>query len=309
MMFLATGDLKHNPYVRMGDRVHVPYRTEVVYIYGAVNEEGAKEYRRGDTVSDLVLLSAGQNGTAPLDQAELWRFESDGVTTQVIPLMEPQSAESDRIYSVDDLDDLPLEPEDMIFLRTRSDWNMSPNVSIHGQIRYRGRYRIYKGETRLLDVIEEAGGLSERASLKDAKLIRLKLKGRADPELRRVISVRGSGAKLNPEERAYLKTKSREESGRLAINFDRLFEGDPSQNVLLVGGDAIFFPEERLTVNLTGQLLKPGLIAHEEGLTVSHYLAQAGGYSFRANKGEARLIRSRTGQRGRPGHGCGRRAR
>lgn len=297
MMFLATGDLKHNPYLRMGDRVHVPYRTEVVYIYGAVNEEGAKEYKRGDTVSDLMLLSAGQNGTAPLDQAELWRFESDGETTRVIPLMEPQSPESDTHYSVDDLDDVPLEADDMIFLRTRSEWNMSPNVSIHGQIRYRGRYRIYRGETRLLDVIEEAGGLSERASLKDAKLIRLKLKGITGPELQRLISLRGSGGKINPEERAYLKTKSREESGRLAVDFERLFEGDQSQNVLLVGGDAIFFPEERLTVNVTGQLLKPGLIVHKEGRTVTYYLAQAGGYSFRANKGGARLIRSRTGLR------------
>lgn len=297
VMFFATSDLKHNPYVRMGDRVHVPYRSEVVYIYGAINEEGSKEYRKGDTVNDLVLLSAGQNGTAPLDRAELWRFANDGVSTQVIPLMEPQTLESGTHYSVDDLYDLPLEPDDMILLRTRADWNMSPNVSIHGEIRYRGRYRIYRGETRLLDVIEEAGGLSERASLKDAKLIRLKLKGLVDPELRRVMSLQRTGSQINPEERAYLKTKAREERGRLAINFEKLFQGDESQNVLLVGGDAIFFPEERVTVNVTGQLIKPGLIAYKEGSTVSYYLGQAGGYTFRANKGDARLIRSRTGQR------------
>ena len=52
-----------------------------------------------------------------------------------------------------------------------------------------------------------------------------------------------------------------------------------------------------MTVNVTGQLIKPGLIPYEEGHKVSYYLQQAGGYTFRANKGEARLIRSRTGQR------------
>ena len=52
-----------------------------------------------------------------------------------------------------------------------------------------------------------------------------------------------------------------------------------------------------MTVNVTGQLIKPGLIAYKEGSTVSYYLDQAGGYTFRANKGDARLIRSRTGQR------------
>ncbi len=296
-MFNYTGELKHNPYVRMGDRVHVPYRIESVYIYGAVNEEGAKEYRRGDTVSDLVILAAGQNGTIPLDHAELWRFEGDGKTTLVIPLLQPQEPGSEKYYMIDDLHDIPLEPDDMVFLRTRSEWNMSPNVSIHGEIKYRGRYRIYRGETRLLDIIELAGGLAERASLKDAKVIRVKLRGLADPELQRLYQLQRTGGSLNPEERAYLKTKARSERGRIALDFDRLMEGDESQNIVLEGGDAILIPERRLTVNVSGQFNKPGLIDYEEGRTAGFYLEQAGGYSFRANKGLGRLISARTGQR------------
>ena len=298
-MFNATGDLKHNPYVRMGDRVHVPYRTDKVYIYGAVNEEGVKEYREGDTVSDLVLLAAGASGNAPLDRAELWRFEDDGMTTQTIQLMEPQGPESTDYYTVDDIDDVPLQPDDMVFLRTRSQWNLSPNIAIHGEVQYRGRYRIYRGETRLLDIIEEAGGLTERASLTDAKVIRVKLRGRVDPELVRLRGVQSvSGYRgMNPEERAYLKTKSREERARLVIDFERLLAGDESQNILLEGGDVIFIPEKRLTVNLSGQLIKPGLITYIEGHPVAYYLEQAGGYALRANKDGARLIRAETGQR------------
>ena len=298
VMFSATGDLKHNPYVRMGDRVHVPYRTDAVYIYGAVNEEGAKEFKAGDTVSDLVLLAAGQNSSTPLDQADLWRFGTDGKTVQVIPLMEPQQTESGNRYMAEDLDDIPLEPDDMILLRTRSDWKNAPSVSIYGEILYRGRYRIYRGETRLLDIIEQAGGLTERASLKDAKVIRVKLRGQADPELQRLYALQRVGSSLNPEEQSYLKTKARQERGRIALDFDRLMElGDESQNIVLEGGDAILIPERRLTVNLSGQFKKPGLINYEEGRTARFYIDQAGGYSFLANRGGARLISARTGLR------------
>lgn len=298
LMFQATGDLKHNPYVRMGDRVHVPYRTEIAYIYGSVNEEGGKEYRPGDTVSDLVLLAAGQSGNIPIEEAVLWRFEGDGKTTRVIPLLEPQEANPDTYYMTEDLLDVPLEPDDMIFLRSRSDWNMSPNVSVFGEVKYRGRYRIYRGDTRLRDVIELAGGLTERASLKDARIIRVKLRGRSDPELQRLLSVQRVGASMNPEERAYLKTKARQERGRIAVDFQRLFEdGDETQNIQLEGGDVILLPERRLTVNLSGQFVKPGLIDFEEGRTARYYIEQAGGYSFRANKGGSRLLSARTGQR------------
>jgi protein involved in polysaccharide export with SLBB domain len=42
---------------------------------------------------------------------------------------------------------------------------------------------------------------------------------------------------------------------------------------------------------------KPGLIDYEPGLTVRDYMEKAGGYTYEANKGGARLIRARTGAR------------
>ena len=53
----------------------------------------------------------------------------------------------------------------------------------------------------------------------------------------------------------------------------------------------------RRTVSLSGQLKKPGLVKFEEGRRVSYYLDQAGGYTWNASKGGARLIRARTGER------------
>jgi protein involved in polysaccharide export with SLBB domain len=297
-MFNATGDIRHNPYVRMGDVVHVGFRRHSIYAYGAVNEEGDQEYREGDTVGDLLRLARGLAGSAPIENIELWRFVEDSDSTVVMPLI----AKGGPGASIEQVADVPLRPADMLFVRTRSDWRATPSVFAHGQFRFTGRYRIILGKTRLADFVENAGGFTENANLVEARVIRSKYRAIADPELERLQTAVEAGglADLTPEERAYLKTKEREERGRLAVDFERLFnEDDQTQNILLEGGDVVFIPEKRLTVSMSGQFEKPGLVNFVDGRRAGYYLEQAGGYAFDADKGGARLIRARTGQRER----------
>ncbi len=294
-MFHATGLVENNPYLRMGDVVHVPYRTSEVHVYGSVNVEGVQEYRPDDTVGSLLLLAGGRSGNAPLEEAEIWRFREDGQTQYVLDL----TTENDQL-TFRHLSDVRLQPEDMLFLRTRSDWQQAPTVHVHGEVGFRGRYRISSGKTSLRDVIELAGGFTANASLAQASVIRAKFRAMVDPEFDRLQKLRevGGMADMSPEERAYLKTKGREQRGKVALSFERLFEmNDESQNLLLEGGDVIFVPEKRRTVSLSGQLKRPGLLVFQEGRRAKYYLDQAGGYNWNAAKGGARLIRARTGVR------------
>ena len=297
-MYAATGDIRHNPYLRMGDVVHVEFRRRQIFVYGAVNNEGDQEYRDGDTIADLMRLARGIKGNAPLAHVEIWRFVEGTDSTVVITLIDQESGAIRR--TVDDIADVPLQAQDMLFIRTRSDWQLTPTVFAHGQVRYTGRYRITGGKTTLTDFVREAGGFTDNANLVEARVIRTKARAIKDPELARLQAALAAGglADLTPEERAYLKSKQREERGRLAIDFERLFlEGDESQNVLLEGGDVVFIPEKRLTVSMSGQFQRPGLIDFEAGRRVGFYLEQAGGFGFNAHKSGARLIRARTGQR------------
>ena len=171
-------------------------------------------------------------------------------------------------------------------------------MHIHGEVKYRGRYRIVLGQTRLRDIIVQAGGLTDRASLAQATLVRIKARRIADPELQRLRALQAvSGlADMTPEDRAYLKTKGREQQGRIAIDFERLLlDDDRTQDILLEGGDVIFIPERRHTVTVSGQVKNPGLIELAEDRPVNYYLTGVGGFAWRANKGSARLIRARTG--------------
>jgi protein involved in polysaccharide export with SLBB domain len=297
MMFLATGGLGHNPYLNMGDVVHVGFRREEVYMYGQINREGVQEYRFGDTIGDLLTLSGGLAGDAPIDEVLLWRFRPDGMTADsLVVARAPGGAGVDMAA----IADVPLQQKDMVFIRGRSKWKHTPTVHIDGAVNYRGRYRIKEGVTTIRDLVGQAGGFTDVASLAQTKFIRVKYRNQRDPELNRLQKLQSvSGyADMSREDRAYLKTKGREERGKVAVDFVRLFgEGDDSQNITLLGGDVILVPEKRRNISVSGQVKRPGLIDFQEGRRAQYYLEQSGGYSWNADKGSARLIRARTGLR------------
>ncbi len=298
-MFHSTGSVEHNPYVRMGDVVNVGFRNESAFVFGSVNQEGEQEYRAGDTIADLVALAKGLRTDSPLVMAELWRFEPGTENTIKIPLGNNGIPGQEFTYA--DIKDTPVQPNDMVFIRARSLWQQMPTVVVYGEVKYRGRFRIVQGETRLRDIIDGAsGGLTDNASLIGSKVIRTKMRNQVDPEfdrLQKLAAVSGL-TDMSSEDKAYLKTKGREEKGRAAVDFERLYkQDDERQNILLESGDVIYIPTVRGTISASGQLKKPGLIDFEDGRTVRFYLNQAGGYSYGADKGGARLIRARTGVR------------
>jgi len=297
-MFLATGNLEHNPYVRMGDVVKVTFRDKTMYVFGAVNLPGRHEFRPGDTIEDLVNLAQGLRLDAPLIRVELWRFQPGTEEAEVIELGSNEEGKPGFVY--DDIRHIELQSNDMVFIRARSLWQQMPTTLVYGEVKYRGRYRIVPGVTRVKDVVEMAGGLTQDASLVGAKVIRTKMRSKVDPELERLRSLsRVTGlADLDGEDKAYLKTKAREEKGRASVDFERLFlDDDEDQNIFLESGDVIYIPTKRRTISVSGQMQKPGLIDYEPGLSVGYYMDQAGGYTYEANKDGARLIRARSGIR------------
>ena len=297
-MFLATGDLAHNPYVRMGDVVHVSFRKHSVSIFGAVNEEGEYEFLPGDTLGDLVTLAKGLNRSKPLISAELWRFQEGTEQAEVIEL----GGDKETLAELDfeQVRHTALRPNDAIFIRARSLWQSTHTVVISGEVKFQGRYRIEPGVTRIKDVVAAAGGLTNEASLIGARVIRTKVRAERDPQLeqlKRQSEVAGL-TYMNLEDRAYLKTKTREEKGRIAVDFERLFvDGDEGQNILLASGDVIFFPMQRHTISVSGQVQRAGLIDYEPGRKVRYYITKSGGYLYDADKRNARLVRARTGVR------------
>jgi polysaccharide export outer membrane protein len=102
---------------------------------------------------------------------------------------------------------------------------------------------------------------------------------------------------MTDDEYDYLKAKSRERPGRVVVDFEKLFnDNELNEDVILERGDIINVPEAKNYVNLLGQVVNPGRVIYENGLTVDDYIELAGGFGWRAIEGEVRVIKAKTGE-------------
>jgi protein involved in polysaccharide export with SLBB domain len=292
--FFRTGSVAYNPYVKMGDVIHVPPRMSIVQIFGAVHIPSFYEYREKDTIQTILDLAGGLLEYAFLSQVEVARFQEDGKTTDRIRinLEDPRSQDPGGAFLV--------KPDDQIFIRSMTDWHIKRRVSIIGEVKYPGSHLIERDKTRLKDIVEQAGGFTEEAYLRESQVIRGRVHREVDPEFQRLRTM--STADMTPQEYEYYKTQSRQRKGVMAIDFVELFESDNmTYNIVLKDGDVIYVPRQRETINLTGQVELPGLITHQPRKDAEFYINRSGGYSWNADKGQTRVIKGSSGLWLKPG--------
>ena len=285
LSFIRIGDKKDNPLLMDGDVVLVDKVDKTISVEGEVKFPGIYEYVEGETIADFIKLSGGLLNDALKDTIEVVSFLSDG------------KSEISHYYSYDALttDQILLKNKDKIIVRAIPDYYNEKFVKIKGYVKYPGYYKIVENQTTLVDVINEAGGFRKEASLADASLTRTEGTKVDDPEYERLKTL--TRADMTDDEYNYLKAKSRQRVGRVVVDFVDLFKNDDmKENVLLRKGDSISVPESRNYVILLGQVVNPGNIIYDPKLTVDDYIRLAGGFGWRAEKGDVRVIKANTGE-------------
>jgi polysaccharide export outer membrane protein len=127
-------------------------------------------------------------------------------------------------------------------------------VSVLGQVARAGAYALPPGAL-LLDLLAAAGGVTEAAALKEARLLR---PGRPPT----------------------------------VIDLERLLAGDATLNVPLRGGETLVIPEDLVNiVNVVGEVVKPGRYRLKGEMRVLEVLLLAGGLTDKASVTQARLVR------------------
>lgn len=128
----------------------------MVEIKGAVFRPGMYQVG-GDitSVHSLIQNSEGLTEDAFTARAVMHRMRADR-TLEVIPV-DVQGILDGRVA------DIPLRPNDVLFIPTRSDMQQEQTLTIHGEVHYPGIYRYAHNET-LEDFILQAGGLTDQAS-------------------------------------------------------------------------------------------------------------------------------------------------
>ncbi|MCK4413052.1 MAG: SLBB domain-containing protein [Candidatus Eisenbacteria sp.] len=318
-IFLRRGIPGANPWLRDGDIIYVPFARHRFTVRGAVNEPGDFEYLKGDRLGDAISFAGGFTPEAFPDTLEIVRYIGPdrhpvrffaiaaGALVAARPRDEAFLPDVTGRFMVHDVPmrsggtveypDFDLLPDDMVFVRAIPEYRVKRLVEIGGEVVYPGFYAISEGESRLADTIERAGGVTREAFLREAELIRreaIRLE-EGDREFERLKKI--PSADMTEDEYEYFKLRSRENPGRMVVDFERLLiDGDETQDLLLRHGDLITIPTRRDFISVLGMVGAPGNIIYRADWSPKDYIVEAGGFSEKADRGATRVIRASSGE-------------
>ncbi|MFI5263636.1 MAG: SLBB domain-containing protein, partial [Candidatus Kapaibacterium sp.] len=296
--FNATHDSRFCPFLREGDVIYVPFKkttTGQLGVYGAVNRPQDFEYIEGDSLWGMILASEGPASTADLTKVELTRMSASGdsYSTQTINCLAIKTGVAP---------DVRLESGDRIFVRDNPDMRELSRVIVKGEVLHPGVYPILRTNTKLSDVIKQAGGFTSYAFLAGGTITRPKLDiDNKDITTEDEAKLVGRLSNLDVEDTANFRALTEVREGYVAVDMQRLFEkNDASADVTLRDGDVISVPPTPNTVYVWGYVGSVGYIPYRSGATAFDYIAAAGGYAEGAVKAKTRVIKTRTRRWAKP---------
>jgi protein involved in polysaccharide export with SLBB domain len=255
-----------------------------VSITGQVRDPGELQYREGMTIRDLLMQGGGladaeYQKQVFMDRADLYRVSDDGSEERVLPFHLGDAIEGDGMAA------RPLEPGDEIRVYPSTVERLEERfVNVAGAVKEPGEYP-FRDNLTLKDVILQAGGFAEGASLREVEVTRMVRSTGADRQRARTLRVPLAGEDRDTSVSFSVRDTTRVLERAAAFQLqhrDRVF----------VRTDPQFQPQE--TVAVQGEVRFPGeytLLRDNERL--SSVLERAGGVLPTGYLKGGRLLRTR----------------
>ncbi|MCS6917812.1 MAG: SLBB domain-containing protein [Chitinophagales bacterium] len=139
-----------------------------VSISGAVRMPGRYAYASGMTLADLILTAGGLRVEAANMRVEVSRYPQEGSPNQGPRVVHTSNIGKDLTLSAPSF---ALMPFDYVFVRSAAITEQM-TVTLTGEVLYPGSYALTSKTQRLVDLIEQAGGLTPYADANQATLMR-----------------------------------------------------------------------------------------------------------------------------------------
>jgi protein involved in polysaccharide export with SLBB domain len=275
-----------DPTLREGDQIYVPFEKPgyaTIAIAGAVRRPITIAYKQGDKASMLLKLGYGFTEDANVNEVYL---DQGGQQTKI-------PVQSDGTLSKD----IDIVPGAVIVVRSNNILATGFKTGVAeltGAIQNPGAYTIKAGITTLKDIIEQAGGITDKAYLPLAYIVRREKQEPAsnEPRFRAMMGMQFTDLKAEDTMRYLMHSMYRKPS--VACDFTKAFSGSEKDNVLIEDGDIIVMPENPQRVYVYGQVNNPGYVTFVSGKTMDWYIQQAGGYAAGADEDLTRIIKGRS---------------
>ena len=293
--FARLGERAANPVLHEGDRVIVPTVRMPVYLYAPVPYPGGYEFRPGETLTQLVAIGGGLLPTAIPERGRVLRFR-DATHSDTLDVDVTRALRGDG--------DLTLEEGDRIFIPGTTEYHEDRSVIVRGEVIRPGSYPIQEGTSRVSDALDHAGGLTPEASRSGILVVRRKSNAlERDLEFDRLSRL--SRSEMTDAEYQTFRTKLAFAQTTFRVDFEPPPPGGPTpreqarlfaRDVPLEGGDIVVVERRQLTVQVSGEVKRPGLVEFDSLRTGKQYIEMAGGYGKKANQNAIRVTRVSTGQ-------------
>ena len=296
------------------DVLFIPTKTEAqeqrtITIHGEVLYPGIYTYADNESLEDFILQAGGLKQTASTVRVDVSRR-----------ITNPQALEPDSIiartysFSLRDgfvIDGAPgfiLEPYDEVYVRKSPGTSIQQNVSVEGEVVFAGNYTLTSRKMRLSDIFKAAGGGTDLAYIKGARLerrptpserVRMEAAFRTQMEQQSKnimqLAIRTKDAAVL--QAAQENSKKAEEKFQVpdmypvGIELDKAIAHPGSDaDLVLREGDRLIVPQYNGTVKINGAVMFPNSVGYVEGKSVAYYIDQAGGFANDAKKSNTYIL-------------------
>ena len=297
------------------DVLFIPNKQEsmterTITIQGEVQYPGIYKYADNETLEDFVLQAGGLLETASTVKVDVARRVGDtkSLTTDSIIAQNFSFALKDG-FVIDGEPGFTLMPYDEVYVRKSPTYTKQQSVTIDGEVMFAGTYTLSKRNMRLTDLLKAAGGVTDLAYIKGARLERRPNEAeRARMEAaytmqqeqmqQQLLELAASSNNGNTMQQVAQQSNSTQlkkfqvpNTFPVGIELDKAIANPNSDaNIVLREGDRLTLPQYTATVKVNGAVMYPNTVAFSRGKSAKYYINAAGGFAQNARKSNAYVI-------------------
>ena len=289
---LVFGDTSNGIRLEDGDVIFIPFIEKKISMLGGFKRPHFYEIKEKETIKDAISLAGGftfEAGSNP--DIEYSTIDNTSNLRKDI-----------KILTANDHGILLKNGDSLSVSEIRG--IKSKSVVISGEVARPGTYTINDNE-RVLDIIERAGGYTERAYSDGIIFTREQVARqqkeafeRSAEDLERTMIEYVSNAErevtefsVQPIISLITKLKEIDPIGRQVVDFDYLtLKTNPLANFVLFDGDKIIVPDRPQSINVVGEILNPTTLQFQPKINVEDYISLSGGYTKNADKDRVFII-------------------
>ena len=301
--------------LKENDVLFIPTRQEKIVertltIRGEVQYPGVYQYADNETLEDFVLQAGGLTDKASTVNVMVSRRVMDAKALRPDSIIAKTYTLSLKDgFVIDGTPGFKLMPFDEVMIRQSPAYVEQQNVSITGEVMFAGLYTLDHRNARLSELFKKAGGATDQAYLKGARIIR-KANEQEKQRMEAVLKMQREemqknllqlAASSNNSSALTQTSKDVERTNIEKFNVpseypvgidlpEALANPGSDADIILREGDRLVIPQYNGTVKINGAVMFANTVAYEKGKKPSYYIDQAGGFATDALKSKAYII-------------------